>query len=114
MDRPDGDAGEAAGRPRFQGQCDRCFRCVALSGAADRDIVRSRRAGNLQYGDAGSMARQAPLEMHDLSQGLNKAVALQRKGNLAAAEGLYLQMLEVQADHADGLQMLGYLRYQQG
>ena len=60
------------------------------------------------------MARQEPSEMHDLSQALNKAVDLHRKGNLAAAEGLYLQLLEVQADHFDGLQMLGFLRYQQG
>jgi tetratricopeptide (TPR) repeat protein len=52
--------------------------------------------------------------MHDLSQVLNQAIDFHRKGNLAAAEGLYLQLLNVQADHFDGLQMLGILRYQQG
>jgi tetratricopeptide (TPR) repeat protein len=51
--------------------------------------------------------------MDDLSQALAKAVDFHRNGNFAAAEGLYLQLLKVQADHFDGLQMLGFLRYQQ-
>jgi tetratricopeptide (TPR) repeat protein len=52
--------------------------------------------------------------MPDLSQALNQAVDFHRKGNLAAAEGLYLQLLDARADHFDVLQMLGFLRYQQG
>jgi tetratricopeptide (TPR) repeat protein len=52
--------------------------------------------------------------MDDLSQALNRAVDFHRKGNLAAAEGLYLQLLDLRADHFDALQMLGFLRYQQG
>jgi tetratricopeptide (TPR) repeat protein len=52
--------------------------------------------------------------MRDPSRALNEAVDFHRKGNLAAAESLYLQLLEVRADHFDVLQMLGLLRYQQG
>jgi tetratricopeptide (TPR) repeat protein len=51
--------------------------------------------------------------MHDPVQLLNQAVEFHRKGNLAGAEGLYLQLLEARADHFDVLQMLGCLRYQQ-
>jgi protein O-GlcNAc transferase len=51
--------------------------------------------------------------MHDPSKALNEAVDFHRKGNLAAAEGLYLRVLQVRADHFDALQMLGILRYQQ-
>jgi tetratricopeptide (TPR) repeat protein len=52
--------------------------------------------------------------MDDPSQALIEAVDFHRKGNLAAAEGLYLRLLDRQAGHFDGLQMLGLLRYQQG
>jgi tetratricopeptide (TPR) repeat protein len=52
--------------------------------------------------------------MPDLSQALKQAVDFHRKGNLAAAEVLYLQLLDARADHFDVLQMLGFLRYQQG
>src|SRR5260370_12600032 len=52
--------------------------------------------------------------MHDLSQVFDQAADLQRKGELAAAESLYLQLLKARPDHFDGLQMLGFLRYQQG
>jgi tetratricopeptide (TPR) repeat protein len=52
--------------------------------------------------------------MHDSSQALDEAVDFHRKGNLAAAEGLYLQLLKARSDHFDVLQMLGVLRYQQG
>jgi len=39
---------------------------------------------------------------------------LQRKGNLAAAESLYLQILKALPDHFDALHLLGVLRHQQG
>ena len=52
--------------------------------------------------------------MLDPSQAFNEAADLQRKGDLAAAERLYLQLLAAQPDHFDALQMLGFLRYQQG
>jgi tetratricopeptide (TPR) repeat protein len=52
--------------------------------------------------------------MPDLSQALKQAVDFHRKGNLAAAEGLYLQLLDARTDHFDVLQMLGFLRFQQG
>jgi tetratricopeptide (TPR) repeat protein len=51
--------------------------------------------------------------MNDLSQVLNRAAALHRKGDLAQAEQLYLRLLAAQPDHFDALQMLGILRYQQ-
>jgi tetratricopeptide (TPR) repeat protein len=51
--------------------------------------------------------------MDDLSQAFVRAVDLHRKGDVAAAEGLYLQVLAERPDHFDGLQMLGILRYQQ-
>ena len=51
--------------------------------------------------------------MDDLSQALGKAVDFHRRGNLAEAERLYLQVLAAKPDHFDGLQMLGILRYQQ-
>jgi tetratricopeptide (TPR) repeat protein len=51
--------------------------------------------------------------MDDLSQALIQAVDLHRKGDLAQAERLYLQVLEARPDHFDALQMLGILRYQQ-
>jgi protein O-GlcNAc transferase len=52
--------------------------------------------------------------MLDPFQALNEAADMQRKGDLAAAERLYLQLLGAQPDHFDALQMLGFLRYQQG
>jgi protein O-GlcNAc transferase len=52
--------------------------------------------------------------MHDLSQLFDQAADLHRKGDLAAAESLYLQLLEARPDHFDALQMLGFLRYGQG
>jgi protein O-GlcNAc transferase len=52
--------------------------------------------------------------MHDLTQVFDHAADLHRKGELAAAEGLYLQLLEARPDHFDGLHMLGFLRHQQG
>src|SRR5258708_39090147 len=51
--------------------------------------------------------------MHDPSQALREAVDFHRKGNLKAAERLYLQLLAARADHFEALQMLGFLRYQQ-
>jgi predicted O-linked N-acetylglucosamine transferase (SPINDLY family) len=51
--------------------------------------------------------------MQDLSQVLDQAADLHRRGELAAAEGLYLQVLKARPDHFDALQMLGILRYQQ-
>jgi tetratricopeptide (TPR) repeat protein len=86
--------------------------CLALSDGAARDIVRRRPAGAC---DAARL-HQLPgklFKMHDLSQRLNQAVDFHRKGNFAAAEGLYLQLLDARADHFDVLQMLGFLRYQQ-
>jgi protein O-GlcNAc transferase len=52
--------------------------------------------------------------MHDLSQVLDQAADLQRRGELAAAESLYLQLIAARPDHFDALQMLGFLRYRQG
>jgi predicted O-linked N-acetylglucosamine transferase (SPINDLY family) len=52
--------------------------------------------------------------MHDLSQVFDRAAELHRKGELAAAEGVYLQLLERRPDHFNGLHMLGFLRQQQG
>jgi predicted O-linked N-acetylglucosamine transferase (SPINDLY family) len=49
-----------------------------------------------------------------VSQTLDKAVDFHRRGNMAQAERLYLQLLEAKSDHFDALQMLGVLRYQQG
>jgi predicted O-linked N-acetylglucosamine transferase (SPINDLY family) len=51
--------------------------------------------------------------MQDPAKALNEAVELHRKGKFAAAEGLYLQLIEQRAHHFDALQMLGILRYQQ-
>jgi tetratricopeptide (TPR) repeat protein len=52
--------------------------------------------------------------MQDLAQVLDQAADLHRKGNLAAAESLYLQLLAARSDHLDALHLLGILRYQQG
>ena len=52
--------------------------------------------------------------MRDPSQVLEQAADLQRKGELAAAEGLYLQLIAARPDHFDALQGLALLRYQQG
>src|ERR1700686_3986119 len=61
------------------------------------------------------VARENPLgPMPDLSQVFDQAADLHRKGELAAAESLYLQLLEARPDDFDGLQMLGLLRCQQG
>jgi tetratricopeptide (TPR) repeat protein len=84
-----------------------------LSAAAARDNLRSRRAGNLQCGETSSIARQAFAEMDNSSQVLNRAIDFHRKGNLAAAESLYLELLKERPDDFDGLQMLGILRCQQ-
>ncbi len=51
--------------------------------------------------------------MHDPSL-FDQAADLHRKGQLAAAEILYLRLLKARADHFDALRMLGFLRYQQG
>jgi hypothetical protein len=40
--------------------------------------------------------------MHDLSQTFNQATDLHRKGNLAAAEGLYLKVIAAQPTHFGG------------
>jgi predicted TPR repeat methyltransferase len=61
---------------------------------------------------SSEQAQQEP--MPDLSLVLNQAADLHRKGDLAAAERLYLQLLESQPDHFDALQMFGFLRYDQG
>ncbi|HLH97399.1 MAG TPA: tetratricopeptide repeat protein [Xanthobacteraceae bacterium] len=52
--------------------------------------------------------------MHDPVQVFNQAADWHRQGNLAAAERLYLKMLEAQPDHFDALHLLGVLRCQQG
>jgi protein O-GlcNAc transferase len=52
--------------------------------------------------------------MRDLSQAFDRAADLHRRGELAAAEGLYLQVLAARPDHFDALHMLGFLRRQQG
>ena len=52
--------------------------------------------------------------MQDSSHLLSRAAELHQKGNLSAAEGLYLQVLRAESGHFDALQMLGMLRYQQG
>jgi predicted O-linked N-acetylglucosamine transferase (SPINDLY family) len=52
--------------------------------------------------------------MNALTQTLNQAVELHRQGDLARAERLYLQLLAARPDHFDALQMLGFLRYEQG
>ena len=60
------------------------------------------------------------MEMDDLrlilrgDQLINRAAGFHRKGDLAAAEGLYLQALNLQPDQFDALHSLGFLRYQQG
>jgi len=52
--------------------------------------------------------------MHDPSQLLNQAADLHRKGNLAATEALYSELLKAQPANFDALQMFGFLRYDQG
>jgi predicted O-linked N-acetylglucosamine transferase (SPINDLY family) len=52
--------------------------------------------------------------MQDLNRTFDRAAELQQKGDLAAAEVLYSELLKAQPDHFDGLRMFGYLRYQQG
>jgi predicted O-linked N-acetylglucosamine transferase (SPINDLY family) len=52
--------------------------------------------------------------MLDPSQVLNEAVDLHRKGDLAAAESRYLQLIKARSDHFDALHLLGILRCQQG
>jgi protein O-GlcNAc transferase len=51
--------------------------------------------------------------MHAVSQLFDRAADLHRKGELEAAESVYLELLAAQPGHFDGLQMLGILRYQQ-
>ena len=45
--------------------------------------------------------------MYDQAQVFDRAADLHRKGNLAAAETLYLQLLEARPDHFDALHLLG-------
>jgi predicted TPR repeat methyltransferase len=52
--------------------------------------------------------------MDDLSQLFKKAADFHRKGNLAAAESLYLRILDARSDHFVVLHCLGILRFQQG
>jgi tetratricopeptide (TPR) repeat protein len=52
--------------------------------------------------------------MHDPSRVFIQAVDFHRSGNLAAAEGLYLQLIKGRSDHFDARHFLGLLRYQQG
>jgi protein O-GlcNAc transferase len=52
--------------------------------------------------------------MRDLSQMFDQAADLHRRGNLAAAENMYSELLKAQSDHFDALQMFCFLRYQQG
>lgn len=52
--------------------------------------------------------------MQDPALILDRASDLHRKGDLAAAERLYGDVLKAQPDHFEGLRMLGFLRYQQG
>jgi tetratricopeptide (TPR) repeat protein len=51
--------------------------------------------------------------MRDPTQLFNQASGLHRKGDLAQAERLYVELLGAQPDHFDALQMLSVLRYQQ-
>jgi predicted TPR repeat methyltransferase len=50
----------------------------------------------------------------DPSRLLKQATDLHRKGNLSAAEGLYLEILEARPDQFEVLHLLGILRYQVG
>jgi tetratricopeptide (TPR) repeat protein len=52
--------------------------------------------------------------MHDPAQAFGQAADFHARGNLAAAEGLYLRALELAPDHFDAQHMLGVLRCQQG
>lgn len=52
--------------------------------------------------------------MLDLSQLFNQAAELQRRGDRAGAERLYLQGLKAEPGHLGLLQALGFLRYDQG
>ena len=49
-----------------------------------------------------------------LQQLLDRAIACHRQGQLAQAEALYQQILQVQPSHFDARHMLGVIRYQQG
>lgn len=50
----------------------------------------------------------------NLAAALQQALSLHRAGQFAAAESLYRQLLEQQADHLVVLQMLGVLLFQTG
>ena len=52
-------------------------------------------------------------ELPNLPQMLKRAVALHQKGEMAEAEGLYLQILKANSDHFDALHLLGVVRHQQ-
>ena len=58
--------------------------------------------------------RLDPKKAENPSQLFKHAADLQRKGNLAAAEALYLRILKARPDHFDALHLLGILRHQQG
>jgi predicted TPR repeat methyltransferase len=53
-------------------------------------------------------------EKHDLLSLFKEAADLHRGGRLAEAERLYLRLLGAAPGHYDTLQMLGFLRYEQG
>ena len=55
-----------------------------------------------------------PSKSKDHSQLLQQATDLHRKGDLAAAEGLYLRILKARPDRFDVLHLLGVLRHQRG
>lgn len=52
-------------------------------------------------------------ELPNLRQMVKQAVALHQKGEMAEAEGLYLQILKASPDHFDARHLLGVLRHQQ-
>jgi protein O-GlcNAc transferase len=49
-----------------------------------------------------------------LEQRLQAALAAHQRGDFAAAEALYLQILAIQSDHFDALHLLGVIRIHQG
>src|SRR5215470_2595956 len=50
----------------------------------------------------------------NLTQALEQAVALHRRGDLAQAEKIYTRILKVRRDHFDALHLLGLLKHQAG
>jgi tetratricopeptide (TPR) repeat protein len=49
-----------------------------------------------------------------IEQRVQEGLAAQNRGDFAAAEALYLQILAIQSDHFDALHLLGVIRIHQG